>query len=293
MKSAARQLASRGFAVFPCAPFSKIPASDNGFRDAVTTREGIERLWGKRRWLNIGIATGEQSGVFVLDMDGPEGAASLAALESAHGPLPPTLESVTPNGRHLFFAWPGQRVPTSQGRIGPKLDVRGDGGCCMVPPSIHPSKQRYRWADENAAIAPAPEWLVTLATKVRERPLPSRSAARDRRPGDLSHDDVQGMLACLNPNMTREDWLRVGMALHAGGFGFEVWDAWSQPGTTYDAREIAAQWRSFKVVPGGVSMGTLVHMARQAGWEPERVDGAWRKRVARAATTAAAGASTA
>ena len=85
------------------------------------------------------------------------------------------------------------------------------------------------------------------------------------------------MLAALNPNMNREDWLRVGMALHSGGFPFETWDAWSQPGQTYNARETDRQWRSFKAVPGGVSVGTLIHMAKKAGWKSERVQ--WRQRT--------------
>src|SRR4051794_39443636 len=183
MKSAARQLAARGFAVFPCAPFSKTPASENGFRDAVTDCAGIERLWGKRRWLNVAIATGEMSGVFVIDVDGPEGAAALKAMERAHGQLPPTLTSITPKGRHLFFAWPGERVPTSQGKLGPKIDVRGHGGCCIVPPSIHPSKTRYRWEDATTPIAVAPDWLVGGGAEGSGGPPPPPRGAPGREAG--------------------------------------------------------------------------------------------------------------
>ena len=94
------------------------------------------------------------------------------------------------------------------------------------------------------------------------------------------------MLGVLSPDMQRDDWLRVGMALHAGGFPFEMWDAWSAPGRTYDARAIVHQWKSFKDAPAGVSMGSLVHMAKQAGWRAERAGG-WAERSQRHANTSA------
>ncbi len=62
--------------------------------------------------------------------------ASLAALVDRNGPLPATLQACTGGGgTHLYFMHPGGRVPNSAGRLGPGLDVRGDGGYVLVSPS--------------------------------------------------------------------------------------------------------------------------------------------------------------
>jgi hypothetical protein len=97
----------------------------------------------------------------VLDVDpGHGGRDSIAAL-AAHGPLPDTLGVQTGGGgRHLYFAHPGHRVPNSAGRLGPGLDVRGDGGYVLVPPSRHLAGDRYRWV--GAEIQPLPAWLRDL-----------------------------------------------------------------------------------------------------------------------------------
>ena len=176
MKSAARQLTTRGFAVFPCSPFSKIPANENGLRGAVTTHEGVEELWGKRRWLNVAIATGTPSGVFVVDVDGPQGAAALAAMERAHGPLPPTLESATRNGRHLFFAWPGQRVPTSQGQD--RTEDRHPGRRRLLHgAAVHPSLGHTVSLDRRQRGDRAGARLARGAGDEGERTPPVRSCA--------------------------------------------------------------------------------------------------------------------
>lgn len=81
---------------------------------------------------------------------------------------------------------------------------------------------------------------------------------------------------------TREDWLSIGMAIHAGlgGDGVELWDAWSA-GTTqskadgssaYDAKKLHAQWGAFgRSGPGAIGPGTLFERARSFGWKPDGV----------------------
>src|ERR1019366_7057017 len=94
---------------------------------------------------------------------GHGGANSLAALEREHGALPVTLEAVTGGGgRHLYFRHPGWPVMNRVGlRAG--LDLRGDGGCVVAPPSLHPSGRPYVWVArrslDEVPLAPLPHWL--------------------------------------------------------------------------------------------------------------------------------------
>jgi hypothetical protein len=145
----------------------KEPATKRGFHDATLNPATISRWW-KAQPYNIGIRTGAESGVWVFDVDGADGRASLAKLVETHGPLPVTPVSLTRNGFHFCFRYTGP-IPSSVGKIGPGLDVRGDGGYIVAPPSIHPSGHVYQWTDDapTGELAIAPERLVRLA---RARP---------------------------------------------------------------------------------------------------------------------------
>jgi len=112
------------------------------------------------------VATGQQSGAFVLDVDGEKGRASLATLEAKHGPLPVTLISRTGRGEHRWFNHPtGCEIRSSAGTLGAGLDVRSAGGYVIVPPSIHANGRAYQWADPQNPIANAPNWLIELLTE--------------------------------------------------------------------------------------------------------------------------------
>jgi putative DNA primase/helicase len=73
------------------------------------------------------------------------------------------------DGRHIWFAAPSDvAIRCSAGQVGPGLDVRGDGGYVVAPPSNHASGQRYRWHPEHnplrGELAPPPPWLVRAMT---------------------------------------------------------------------------------------------------------------------------------
>ena len=80
-----------------------------------------------------------------------------------YGALPETVESITPRGRHIFFRCENGDVRNSAGAIAPGLDIRGDGGYVVLPPSIHPSGRPYVWSVDSADhFAEAPAWLTNL-----------------------------------------------------------------------------------------------------------------------------------
>ena len=168
LASAALRFTLRGLAVFPLAPGTKVPpAGTNGLLDASTDADLARARWARNPNANIGAATGTASGIWVLDIDPPEGPKSLAALEVEHGPLPITVEAATPrSGSHFYWRWPedGPEIRNSVGRIGLGIDVRGDGGSIVMPPSILADGRGYQWVRNGAGtFGDAPEWLVQAA----------------------------------------------------------------------------------------------------------------------------------
>lgn len=186
--TAALGYAARGWRVLPvhgfadgrctcgkpeCSVVGKHPSLLTGVRGATSDAAVLKSIigapvaFGARLQINIGLATGWESGFFVVDVDGEVGAASLRALEAECGALPATVESVTGGGgRHLLFAYPTDRAIGNKVGVRPKLDVRGDGGYIVAPPSRHRSGRMYAWAAGRApaeiALATPPPWLVEL-----------------------------------------------------------------------------------------------------------------------------------
>ena len=159
LPKAALAYARRGVPVFPCEPGAKRPLTRNGHWDATTDSRVIERWW--KRWpsANVGIPTGKKSGVVVLDVDMDDGGLdSLAKLERTGTPIPKTARARTGGGGiHVFFRNPrGTKIRNSAGLLGPGLDVRGDGGYVVVPPSR--TQGPYQWVD-SSPLAEA-SWLI-------------------------------------------------------------------------------------------------------------------------------------
>jgi len=172
---AALEYLARGWSVIPVEPRGKRPlVAWLEFQDRRPTAAEVAGWFGRWPEANLGIVTGVVSGLVVLDVDaGHGGAQSLAGLESAHGPLPRTITVATGGGgRHLYFSHPGGIVHNKVG-LAPGIDLRGDGGCVVAPPSLHPSGRRYAWepggAPEHARLAPLPPWLSQLARPAQGR----------------------------------------------------------------------------------------------------------------------------
>jgi hypothetical protein len=167
----ALEYAKNGWPVFPC-DLNKKPLTLHGFHDATRKPDQIKVWWLKNMGAAIGVATGPDAGFFVLDVDVPkpakekktDGRITLGELESIFGTLPETLESQTGSGgRHLFFRYPtdGRTIRNnSESKLGPGLDIRGQGGYIIAPPSLHESGQYYLWKNPGVQIVEAPDWLL-------------------------------------------------------------------------------------------------------------------------------------
>jgi hypothetical protein len=164
---------ARGWPVFPVN--GKTPLTDHGFRDASTDPDRIRVWWKAHPEAGIGVATGAPSGLLVVDVDAQKGGARVwKELTQKHGKVPRTAATLTGGGgSHLLFRYPGD-VPSSAGKLGEHVDVRGDGGYVVLPPSPHPSGRAYRWlyTPEKTPIAEPPAWLIELARGRRNGAAP-------------------------------------------------------------------------------------------------------------------------
>jgi Bifunctional DNA primase/polymerase, N-terminal len=144
---AALEYAEDDWPVFPCEPGGKRPLTERGFLDASTDRAQIHAWFNSWPSANIGVPTGARSGFFVLDIDRDKwGFGTLESLESRFGELPRTRTVKTGRGGlHVYFKYPddGTVIPNSTGRLGPGIDVRGEGGYVLVPPSTTEGAYEY------------------------------------------------------------------------------------------------------------------------------------------------------
>ena len=132
----------------------------HGHKDATIDEGTIRAWWGNTPKANIGIRTGKESGIFVVDLDGEEGIEALAKLETEHDALPRTPTVRTGGGgRHRYFKYPlGVEVKNKIKILRLPIDVRGDGGYVIGAGSNHPNGE-YRWeiTPDEAPLAEAPE----------------------------------------------------------------------------------------------------------------------------------------
>jgi len=129
------------------AQFQRIPASEIRVRN----------WWGEKPNANIGLVTGQASGFFVLDCDTAQAAHNVRARG-----LPINTVAVgTKCGIHFYFALPEFPIH-NRVKFQPGMDIRGEGGYVVAPPSKHPSGGIYWWLTSNRSPLPAPEWLLDI-----------------------------------------------------------------------------------------------------------------------------------
>lgn len=178
---------TQGWAVFPiyealstgkcacgkpdCNSPAKHPRTSDGFKSATKDSEKINQWWTQHPCANIGVATGATSGFFALDIDPKNGGdESFRKLIAEHGELPTTVLSLTGgDGQHYLFQYPPDTKIPNKTNLRQGIDIRGDGGYIVVPPSNHISGGTYRWAENKSpndiALVQAPQWLLNLITQ--------------------------------------------------------------------------------------------------------------------------------
>lgn len=221
LATAALEYAARGWLVIPlhspirqgcscgrrdCTRQAKHPRTPHGLKNASREAATIRGWW--KRWptANIGILTGQPSGLFVVDVDGEAGRASVADLEGQGLTLPATLTVTTgrvDGGAHLYYRMPsGVDVHNDQSeRIGPHIDVRGTGGFVVGAGSTHTSGKVYRFVDPSALIADAPGWLIERLKVHPKMPTPTAKT---------------GQVVFKHPHRTRQLTKEIGAMIRRG-----------------------------------------------------------------------------
>jgi putative DNA primase/helicase len=146
-----------------CHTAGKHPITRHGVMDATGNQHIIKNWIKKYPDCNWAIATGEISGVTVLDVDfGSGGSESLSYFSSEVSDAIQNAPKVkTGNGFHAYFLW----QPGVKNKVGlfSGIDVRNDGGYVLISPSIHYNGKQYKWlAKAGAKISLMPTSLADL-----------------------------------------------------------------------------------------------------------------------------------
>jgi Bifunctional DNA primase/polymerase, N-terminal/Primase C terminal 1 (PriCT-1) len=169
----------RGWRLLPIPARQKKPSLVGWPILATSDPEQLHKWLSQNPRGNWGLATGLGSGIFVVDVDSAAGLIELKKL----GKLPPTRTVKTVHGWHFYFAYPnhGVVIGNSVKKLCAGVDVKGENGQVVIPPSIHPDGVAYQLQDD-LPVAKPPKWLLknlllknlaTLATP----PNPSTSVA--------------------------------------------------------------------------------------------------------------------
>lgn len=165
------------------------------YKKRLPTMEEIIAWWTEYPNANIACATGEVSGIAVVDLE-HEGLAMAQKLGLHSG-----LISLTGKGRHLIYRWPGEAVCNKVAMAKIRgLDVRGDGGYIILPPSRHQTGKRYRWATGITSHLPVfPSQLIETVSSGGSSPS-SNTKVQSKLTGHIA--ELLGGLSDGNRNNT-------------------------------------------------------------------------------------------
>lgn len=221
------------------------------------TAAAILGWWEQWPDANVGVVTGEVSGVVVLDVDPRHnGGDTLIELESEWGPPPVTAVDITGGGGwHYWFASTGDPIPSVE--LGPGLDVKGQGGVAVAPPSRHASGRSYRWLvpPDSLDLAAAPYWLATV---VHGAPHAAR-VHRNAEVAQRTTQEQEGFVAA---------WARVGIDLLPGDRYYRCPFHDDRHPSLHVDRE-GCRWFCFGCGLGG-GVGTLLGLVGEDPMAPSR-----------------------
>jgi hypothetical protein len=294
MKEHALGYAARGWWIFPvyeiadgrcackegaaCARAGKHPRTRGGLKDATTEPATITDWWDRWPNANIGIATGRQSNLTVIDIDvadGKPGLVNITALAAKHGGMPATYRVKTGGkGEHYYFRY-CEALKTGANVLAEAVDVRSESGYVVAPPSFHISGSRYEVSMQADEPATVPEWMLNT----KSSSVPARRKRRSS-PQQLTEEQVAELLDYIDPD-DRDRWRGVGIILgrisNQRDEFYQLYEAWSAKSAKFDedrsgnlSRMREAFFRLSLEKPRGdgpeLTVGTLIQWATEGGW---------------------------
>lgn len=208
----------------------------------------------------------EHSGYIVIDIDHTDVGFILAELSQRNDYK---IAFISPSGKGIKIVVQVSPIPTSpiehKAAFLQVCEDFSDLDCMIDPSGSDVSRLCFLCHD--------PQALIRQKTITHDWDFESVSEIAPPTPQETEyHGDVDlSALDVIHPDENYQTWLQVGMALKTAGMPLSVWDTWSQQGAKYDAGEMQAKWDSFK--GAGITWGTVVHIAREKGWVPQRKSG--------------------
>ena len=175
------------FSVIPLKPDKRPLIKWEEFQKKYPTKDDINRWWVKYPNSLIGIITGKISGIVVVDVDTKE---IPLFIQKMRYETIPTVE--TPRGFHFYFKY-REGITNTVNVGGKKIDIRGEGGYVVAPPSKIDVDKQYRWI--NGLYKGLPEFPIeilsqseTVSEKSPSTGLePTEVFIEGRRDNDLFH----------------------------------------------------------------------------------------------------------
>ncbi len=187
----------------------KLPfGGTHAFKDATLDPKQIRAWWKKWPNANVGIACDSQTGPIVVDIDGPSGWAMIEDLA-----IVDTRQATSgkKTKRHLYFdpLLDGTEIRRMIRPFGPKggkiaLDILGDGGYVVAPPSVHPETgRRYQWVSKRP-MTRLPKVLLRMLNEQQQEPNGKKSIA-DPLPDTIGEGERDNLLTSLAGSMRRRN----------------------------------------------------------------------------------------
>jgi len=237
----------------------------------------------------LGFAPRAEHGLLILDFDN---------CIDAKGDVPPdvaqiaasTYSEVTPSGKGLRCVYeghfPNRKSKTEGNAYG--FETFSESGFVTITGDVFDLCEIMGNDTAIAKVTPEVEALCAARFGPREAqaPDPDDFMLGRKPPLGLEVEEMEALLDQLDPDMGRDEWVRVGMALHhetqGDDTGFDLWNDWSSLGGKYPSEEaLRGQWESFERRKGDrrpqVTMATVKHMVASLSRAP--IDEAKRQEI--------------
>jgi KaiC/GvpD/RAD55 family RecA-like ATPase len=191
--SAALSALGLGLRPIPIGPDKKPLVKWEVFQQRAPTEAEVQEWWRKFPNASVGVLTGTEDGVTVIDFD------------PGHEPFPKEDYEMpvgcivsTPRGGKHYYVKHVQRIRNSASKLAKGVDVRSEGGYVIIPPSVINGKQySYELGSLKEALSTeAPAWLVSaLRSSAKKKP--------EKIPGRIAEGARNATLASLAGTMRR------------------------------------------------------------------------------------------